>query len=78
MLYQSPRGGVGEGDGPPGGLRCSACVCTRALGLGRHWPLAVWPEFQWDTHGQLRIDGQLSIMHLFRVAWEAINWACSP
>lgn len=38
------------------------------LGLGKPWPLAVWPEFQWDTHGQLYINYKLSIMHLLRVA----------
>ena len=43
------------------------------LGLGKLWPLAVWPEFQWDTHGQLCINYKLSIMHLFRVALEVIS-----
>lgn len=38
------------------------------LGLGKPWPLAVWPKFQWDTNGQLWINYKLSIMHLLRVA----------
>jgi hypothetical protein len=48
------------------------------LKLGRPWPPAVWPEFQWDTIGQLHINYKPSIMYPFRVAEEAISGAYRP